>query len=72
MLPFPSREAMATLTRAAHAVVPLYSLGIVRILNDARVSLLAADLSPRVEAAQPAPDIDFSKSTFDPLLMMLT
>jgi transcriptional regulator with GAF, ATPase, and Fis domain len=40
MLPLPSREALAALTQAAHAIVPLQSLGFVSSLDDARVSLL--------------------------------
>jgi transcriptional regulator with GAF, ATPase, and Fis domain len=40
MLPLPSREALATLTQAANAIVPLQSLGFVSSLDDARVTVL--------------------------------
>ena len=40
MLPLPSREALATLTQAANAIVPLQSLGFVSSLDDARVMVL--------------------------------
>jgi two-component system response regulator AtoC len=40
MLALPSREALAALTRAANAVVPVQSLGVVQSLDDARVGLL--------------------------------
>src|ERR1700752_4244616 len=39
MLPLPSREALATLTQAAHAIVPIQSFGFVTSLDDARLSM---------------------------------
>jgi len=39
MLPLPSREALAALTQAANAIVPIQSFGFVSGLDDARLSL---------------------------------
>src|SRR5262245_25150420 len=40
MLPLPSREALYILRRAVETIVPIHSVGFVRSLDDARLSLL--------------------------------
>ena len=84
MLPLPSREALARVTHAANAIVPLQSLGFVSSLDDARVTVLfvhgngvSQDVLQRPEVPTVLrPSIDeahqFLKAMFNPLLMMLT
>jgi transcriptional regulator with GAF, ATPase, and Fis domain len=57
MLELPSREALASLTRAAQAVAPIQSVGFVRSLDDARVAMLFSHPNGVSEHTVPRSDV---------------